>query len=1143
MDPTIKFWLIILAVATVVSVTLQISLLLTLFFGVQRVRGRLKEFLAASLTSPAAQEITAKARETLETLQHISKDLAEVADRMKVVAKEATEASRREIARADHVVGDVLTRVEKVSAEVESGIVRPVREIKALSAGVRTVLAVLFGKNGPNRSHHRPVFRAWFLIVVFLMAASSPALLQAQESEEQASYEGQKVAVVDLVARPSINVERLRSLIQQKTGEPYSIEKIQSSIEALQQTGLFVKIDRKVTPLATGLQVEFVLQPAFYIGIISFPGTEKNFEYSRLLQVVNYSPQELYDQDRIREAEAALQQFLVSSGYFLSTVRTETEFGEANQLAHLIFHVTLNQRAKFGTVKITGLPAEEAARVGNALHSFRARFKNAYIKSGKTYAPERLKSAVVFIRDTLNRMNRLAEDVRLEPPRYNPDTNRAEIIFQVTAGPAIEVRTEGARVSQGTLRRLVPIYEENSFDRDLVEEGERNLISHFQAKGYFNVRVNSEVEEESQAIYRAEHPKQATKIILIYQIETGDRHRVMEVSVQGNRYFDDEVLLTLVAVRPAGFLTRGRFSEDLVQKSAENLTHYYRDAGFPDTQVQPRVEDEESHLYVRFKITEGKQTLVNDFRIEGNDTQWIGTLAPEGLNLGPDKPYSQRLLNQDRDRIMATYLDLGYLDGAFESTVQPLSSDHEVDVVYKVEEGPQTLISDVVLAGAEHTQPWFIDRIIKIQERQPLSQGNLLAAESLLYEAGLFDWASVSPLRPITDQSKEKVLVKVHEAKKKTLTYGLGFEMSTRAASVPAGSVALPGSLLVTLPSTFKTTQRRFASPRGSIEYSRRNLRGEGETAAVAALVTRLDQRLSFSYANPYLLRSRWNWDSLLSLSGERTSENPIFTERLGEVSFQVERFLNIKRTMTLLFRYNFSRSTLSELLIPELVLPSDRAVRLSTFSASYVRDTRDKPLDAQRGIYQTLDFGINPKAIGSSANFVRLLGQTAYYRKIKPSLVWASNARLGIAKPFAESEVPVSKRFFSGGANSLRGFPFNGAGPQRIVPVCNDPNDPSTCANITVPMGGNAVFIINSEIRFPIPVKKGLGGVAFYDGGNVYERIGFKHFFNDYSNTVGIGLRYDTPVGPIRFDVGRNLQPLPGMKAYQYFVTIGQAF
>ena len=205
--------------------------------------------------------------------------------------------------------------------------------------------------------------------------------------------------------------------------------------------------------------------------------------------------------------------------------------------------------------------------------------------------------------------------------------------------------------------------------------------------------------------------------------------------------------------------------------------------------------------------------------------------------------------------------------------------------------------------------------------------------------------------------------------------------------------------------------------------------------------------------------------------------------------------------------------------------------------------DTRDKPLDAHRGIYQTVDLGLTSGALGASASFVRFLGQMAYYRPVYSSLVWANDVRLGLVKAFAGSRVPLSQLFFSGGASSLRGFPINGAGPQRPVPVCSNPNDPSTCTLISVPVGGNQLFILNSELRFPTHIKKGLGAALFYDGGNVYDRIGFSRFFKDYSHNIGFGLRYDTPVGPIRIDVGRNLSPLPGVKATQLYISLGQAF
>ena len=185
----------------------------------------------------------------------------------------------------------------------------------------------------------------------------------------------------------------------------------------------------------------------------------------------------------------------------------------------------------------------------------------------------------------------------------------------------------------------------------------------------------------------------------------------------------------------------------------------------------------------------------------------------------------------------------------------------------------------------------------------------------------------------------------------------------------------------------------------------------------------------------------------------------------------------------------------------------------------------------------------MNPNALGSNVNFGRFLAQAAAYRDIHSGMIWANSVRLGLEEASSGSHVPISQRFFTGGGSTLRGFPLNGAGPQTTVPICGNPSDPSTCGFITVPTGGRQLFIVNSELRIPIPIKKNLGFAMFYDGGNAYARVGFKDFVRNYTNSVGVGLRYNTPVGPVRVDIGHNLSPIPGIKATQIFITLGQAF
>src|SRR5258708_17640614 len=191
--------------------------------------------------------------------------------------------------------------------------------------------------------------------------------------------------------------------------------------------------------------------------------------------------------------------------------------------------------------------------------------------------------------------------------------------------------------------------------------------------------------------------------------------------------------------------------------------------------------------------------------------------------------------------------------------------------------------------------------------------------------------------------------------------------------------------------------------------------------------------------------------------------------------------------------------------------------------------------MDAHKGIYESVEAGVSPSALGSNTNFARFLGQAAYYKALKPKLIWANSLRLGLEQPFAGAHIPLSERFFSGGGSTLRGFPLNGAGPQRPIPASGYPTNPATCTQIRVPVGGQQLFILNSEARFPMPLPlpfinpSNLGGGAFYDGGNDYKNLGFHNFLFTYTNTIGVGGSYGRPAGPVRLDNGHNLEPSNG--------------
>jgi outer membrane protein insertion porin family len=979
-------------------------------------------------------------------------------------------------------------------------------------------------------------------IVTFAVPFQGTCFLQAQSSaQKQApatasqvqevlpSYEGQHVSAIEVAGRPNLDAKQFEALLVQKQGQPFEKAKVDQTIAALKRSGAAKEIELEVRPQPDGIRLLFVLQPAFYFGMYQFPGAER-FGYSRLLQVANYPPRGAYASGDVEATQAALLQFFQQNGFFQAEIKPEIDVDSSHELVNVNFHVTLNRRAKFGRVIFSGAPPDQEQKLQRALKSWIARARGVAIRPGKNYSLKTIQNATQYLESQLIKQDYLGTRVELAGAQYDPKTRRADVHYEVTPGPRAHVKIEGAHVWSRTQHKLIPMYQQAGLDPELIQEGRQNLISYFQSKGYFNAQIQSELQQgkNEQTIF--------------YHITKGPRHKVKEVDIAGNHKIPNDELRGHIAVQKAHFFSHGKFSTQLARKSADNLKRVYQAQGFSSVEITPEVTEANGNIVVKFRVVEGPQDIVESLTLNGNVTVPESTLAPSGLKVVEGQAYSTKRVDEDRNQIMAQYLRMGYLNANFRAMAQAVGKNsHRLAVTYLISEGPRVITKSVITLGARSTKQSLIDQTVRLKTETPLREDELLAAESRLYTLGILDWAQIDPRRQITTQTEEDVLVKVHESKENEIRYGFGFEVINRGGSIPSGTVALPGLPPVGLPSTFKTSEKTFWGPRGTFQYTRRNFRGLGETISLSFLGARLDQRASASYTDPYFLGA--NYSSNVLLTVERNSENPIFTSRSGDFGFQVERLLNATGTRRLTARYGYRQTALTNLLIPDLVSPEDLRVRLSYFDGTYTYDTRDNVLDAHKGTFQTAEFDIDPSAFGSSVNFARLRIQAAYYKNIGAGIIWANSLRLGMAQPFSGSRVPVSELFFSGGGSTLRGFPLNGAGPQHSVPVCGNPADPSTCAQITVPQGGRELFIANSEVRIPVPLKKGLGVAAFYDGGNVFQHVGFNDFGSNYTNTVGIGLRYSTPVGPVRIDLGHNLNSLPGIKSTQFFITLGQAF
>ncbi|HKN46993.1 MAG TPA: BamA/TamA family outer membrane protein, partial [Candidatus Polarisedimenticolia bacterium] len=271
-------------------------------------------------------------------------------------------------------------------------------------------------------------------------------------------------------------------------------------------------------------------------------------------------------------------------------------------------------------------------------------------------------------------------------------------------------------------------------------------------------------------------------------------------------------------------------------------------------------------------------------------------------------------------------------------------------------------------------------------------------------------------------------------------------------------------------------------------------------------------------------------YDALASAFWE-DQVRPGFSAKTVGSSVQISRQVT-RATRTL---YSYSLRDVDESKAPALIQAT--TLRLSSLTASTVHDTRDALFDPMRGHYVSGELQLFGQTIGSEADFAKLYAQAFFFREILPKTVWAQAVRAGAAYTYgrtrgdpaatgdAVSGLPPSERFFAGGDTTLRGFKRDRVG---TLDASGDP------------LGGEGLFLLNEELRFPI--FQYLQGVVFYDAGNIYRTIA-DYDITDLRQVAGAGLRIATPIGPFRFEYGAILDRRQSEAAGQFFISIGQAF
>ncbi len=903
-------------------------------------------------------------------------------------------------------------------------------------------------------------------------------------------YFGQLVARVSFVSEDFFDVGHLRSLISVVPGTILRPGAIRESLKALYETREFSYIEVDAEKVPEGVAITFKLRPNFFFADFRLGGDMVlRSSLSRLAQL---PLGEIYSAAAIRELQAKVSQLLNDAGYYQARITPNVQFLSQKRLATVEFLVQAGPRATIAEINLEGAAVLERKEI----------LEEMKLRLGKPFDLEATKKGFERLRRLYSRRGFFNATIRLANISYSPDSNSVKLTLHVEAGSFVYVELIGAKISRKELRPLVPIYEEGSIDQDLIDEGKRNIADYFERLGFFDASVEAQlIEVPSDNAYQ-----------INYTINRGERQKVASVDFEGVHHFTTKELLSSLKTKTGGPKSRGKFSHELVDQDADSIRDMYLRAGFEKVEVTPSSKKDSSgrNIVVNFAVKEGPQSHVSEVVVRGNEKVETAELL-KGLHLTVNQPFSMILLDEDRQSLESKYWDRGFAQAKVESAVERQTGE-QVRVTYTVRESELVKVENVYVVGNRLTKNRVVTRNINFHEGDPLSQSRILTSQQKLYSLGLFNRVDIVPLNvnPVADS--KPVIIRVEDGSPIILGYGVGYQDREGV--------------------------------RGTVEISHNNLWGLARSISFRTRASLLEQRGQITYKEPRLFSQEL--DFFLTLYAEKTSKISFDTTRTN-ASLQV-----LKRSRSpnsLLFRYSFETVDLSDIRVNPQATGQEGTLKLSALSSAWFNDTRDDPFDPTKGFFNTANFTVTSKLIGSETNFVSFFGQTQSHRKVMGNMVLATSLRLGLTKPYGSTPtVPISERFFAGGSTTLRGFNLDCAGPLDVQPKtpesesqprrlnCGGPSDTEYYA----PLGGNALMIANLELR--VPMTTNLSFVPFYDAGNVFPTISTIKL-SSFSNTLGVGVRYKTPFGPLRVDLGFNLDRPPGIPSHQVFFTIGNPF
>ncbi len=704
-------------------------------------------------------------------------------------------------------------------------------------------------------------------------------------------------------------------------------------------------------------------------------------------------------------------------------------------------------------------------------------------QEGKEYVPSLLEDDITRLKELLYSREYQRAEIEAGDVTFDEREGSVSLSLNIIPHEKIEIEVRGARIP---LQLLRPIWESRIFEEWGLAEGRAKILNHMRKKGFLFASVTSSIQKENNTMR------------VIHTVTPNQKTEIIGVSYNGLNYFTPSQLEAELAAGKGSSLLSWIDGERLF-RLPEEMKSLYKSRGFPNAQVDFVFLRKGKGVEVQFQIQEGNQQKIKGISFKGVQRFSAEELFKQ-INIFEDGPFFPLSIQKDIEKLETLYFNQGFRGTEIAARVEEVEKDL-FSVSFTIEEGEKVRIEEIVVTGNVVTDRKTILRELRVKEGDYAYSDRISESKRRLEKLGIFTTVKIEEIS--LSSESENLVISVREGQRNYAGLGLGIESETK-------------------PREFAVWNNPFRL-RGIAEIIRSNVFGSAGQASLVGQLSPREKRVVLTWEQPYF----FGLPLQTFLNGwlEEEARESFTFDRQGVSLTTMKPFSEKTLLLTTL---QWAETTLTELQVePNEVDRQFYPYSVTSVSGSVIWDGRDDLFNSERGSFFSFVLERAFPLFEQESDYLKSFFKSQHFIPVLPGLTFSLTSRLGLGG--GKEDIPIHERFFAGGSNSFRGARFDELGP-----VDEESGKP---------VGGEALLLLNLELTFPlISGIKNLRGAVFYDIGNVFARA--KDIsLNSLENAAGFGLRYKTPFGPVRLELGWNLDVPQEERKVRFYITIGNVF